>query len=575
MVNNMKTEREYLLKDDFESVCEVRLVDKRRAELKLTPPRRNNYLSALKSGEFYALKKINVVCPNCGMRLHLYASKSREASMGRLENRQTDRRIKVFLDNQITFFDDDNREYIEINTPLPFGTKVECPRCGTHGILRKQSSERKVRIAAETDKLSVSCTLRDIFDALHIGWVSSVNRDVAFGLPPYEEKIIFDFGTGVTAIQIIDGSGVICEKEINSGTELVGHDSIVDVFNNFVLRRRIRFAFTDAYGYEIFFTPDELNLDRYILHTRYMGYYRDFYDCIPFIMDYRTIAHGERRLPESIRSIAKLMHRSGDIPALYDKLGLPAIKSVRRIVFEEPQLMFYANELKLLNKVFPDVNYYRRIITCAAAYRILASLVRSGKAAEYLVMLREVLGMRRLYEYLKNRDCSVIFSNGMLYSAMNDEDQALVRSSLMNSPDPFKDIARLPKGFSLNVPMNHLRKQRYDWDYDGFQFKTLRTSDDYERAGMDLHNCLNACYGCDRSYDGEEINENDVILSQNENTIVGVLKNGKYVGAIDVYYDGTVGFSAIENNRPVTRSPMFFNAYVTWLRHFGLLDMHL
>ena len=133
-----------------------------------------------------------------------------------------------------------------------------------------------------------------------------------------------------------------------------------------------------------------------------------------------------------------------DIPALYGRIGLPAVKSVRRIVYEEPALMFYANELKLLNKVFPDVNYFRRIITCDAAYRILASLVRFGKAVEYLVMLREVLGMRRLYEYMKNRDSSVIFSNGMIYSAMNDEDKALVRSSLMNSPDPFRDITMLP-----------------------------------------------------------------------------------------------------------------------------------
>ena len=120
-----------------------------------------------------------------------------------------------------------------------------------------------------------------------------------------------------------------------------------------------------------------------------------------------------------------------------------------------------------------------------------------------------------------------------------------------------------------------MRKQCYDWDYDGYRFKTLKTSDDYERAGMDLHNCLNACYGCDRSYADEEIYENDMILSHNENTIVGVLKNGKYVGAVDIYCDGTVGFSAIEYNKPVTLNPRFFNAYVAWLKRFGLLDMYL
>lgn len=486
-----------------------------------------------------------------------------------------DRQVKAFLDDQITFFDDENRDYIEINAPLPFGTRVECPRCGTQGTLLEQSSERKVRIDADNDKFSVSCELTDIFDALSIGWVSSVNRDVAIGLPPYEEKLIFDFGNGATTVQIVDGSGIVCEKEITSDAELAGHDRIVDVFNNFLLRRRIRSAYTETYGYEIFFTPDELNLDRYILHTKYMGCYRDFYDGIPFIMDYRPASCCKRRLPESICGISKLMHRADDIPALYDKLGLPAVKSVRKIVFEDPQLMFYAYELQLLYKVFPDVNYFRRIITCAAAYRILASLIRSGKAVDYLVMLREVLGMRRLYEYMKNRDCSVIFSNGMIYSAMNDEDKAFVRSALMNSPDPLRDITMLPRGFSLNVPMNHMRKQRYDWDYDGFRFKTLRTSDDYERAGMDLHNCLNACYGCDCSFDEDEIIENDVIQMQNENTIVGVLKNDKYVGAVDIYYDGTVGFSVIEYNRPVTRNPRFLNAYVAWLKRFGLLDTHL
>lgn len=572
---SMETIREYIMNSDFESLCEVCLVDKRHAAIKLASPRRNNYLSAYKLGEHYALKKINVVCPSCGLRLHQYAAKTDEASVRQLENRQMDRQIKTFLDDQITFFDDENRDYIEINTPLPFGTMVECPRCGTHGILCEQSSERKVYIATEADKLSVSCELSDIFDALSIGWVSYVNRDVAIGLPPYEEKIIFDFGNGTTTVQLIDRSGVVCGREITSEMELVGHDRIAEVFSNFMLRRRIKSAFAEIYDYRISFTADELNLDRYILHTKYMGYYRDFYDCIPFIMDYRPLTRGERRLPESISGISKLMHRMDDIPALYGRIGLPAVKSVRRIVYEEPALMFYANELKLLNKVFPDVNYFRRIITCDAAYRILASLVCFGKAVEYLVMLREVLGMRRLYEYMKNRDSSVIFSNGMIYSAMNDEDKALVRSSLMNSPDPFRDITMLPKGFSLNVPMNHMRKQCYDWDYDGYRFKTLKTSDDYERAGMDLHNCLNACYGCDRSYADEEIYENDMILSHNENTIVGVLKNGKYVGAVDIYCDGTVGFSAIEYNKPVTLNPRFFNAYVAWLKRFGLLDMYL
>lgn len=53
----MMKDCEYILKDDFESICEVRLVDKRRAELKLSSPRRNNYMSAFKSGGCFRSQK--------------------------------------------------------------------------------------------------------------------------------------------------------------------------------------------------------------------------------------------------------------------------------------------------------------------------------------------------------------------------------------------------------------------------------------------------------------------------------------------------------------------------------------
>lgn len=346
-----------------------------------------------------------MICPNCGMHLHYYAARTDSFIERKLMEFQIDMAVADYLDDQISFFENPNRDYVSINTPLPCGTKIECWRCGTHGILKERSSERKVRIQNEQEKLCISCDIHDIFEALSIGWVTILEKDVAIGRPPYEERIIFDFESSVTTIQLVDGSGVACEKELTSEAELVGHDPIGEVFRNFVLRRRIRKAFLEAYGDTVYFTADEMNLDRYILQTKFIGYYRDFYDGIPF-MEFESSVLGERRLPNSIRDIAGKMHRASDVSTLYKSLGLPAAKSVRKIVFEDPQLLFYANELKILHDVFPDLNYYRRILSCASIYRILAELVRCGKARDYLVMLREVMGMRWLFEHIKDKDCT-------------------------------------------------------------------------------------------------------------------------------------------------------------------------
>lgn len=400
-----KTCCEYAMKEAFEAVCEVSLMDKEHAARTLRSVRRKNYMSAYRDGEAYVLKKVSVICPNCGMHLHYYAARTDSFIERKLMEFQIDMAVADYLDDQISFFENPNRDYVSINTPLPCGTEIECWRCGTHGILKERSSERKVRIQNEQEKLCISCDIHDIFEALSIGWVTILEKDVAIGRPPYEERIIFDFESSVATIQLVDGSGVACEKELTSEAELVGHDPIGEVFRNFVLRRRIRKAFLEAYGDTVYFTADEMNLDRYILQTKFIGYYRDFYDGIPF-MEFESSVLGERRLPNSIRDIAGKMHRASDVSTLYKSLGLPAAKSVRKIVFKDPQLLFYANELKILHDVFSDLNYYRRILSCASIYRILAELVRCGKARDYLVMLREVMGMRWLFEHIKDKDCT-------------------------------------------------------------------------------------------------------------------------------------------------------------------------
>lgn len=156
---------------------------------------------------------------------------------------------------------------------------------------------------------------------------------------------------------------------------------------------------------------------------------------------------------------------------------------------------------------------------------------------------------------------------------MDNDCKVMEHKRLQNSSDPFADISMLHKGFSCSVPMKHMRMMRYDWAYGDYVFRTLRNSDDYERAGRDLHNCLSRYYGA--IHESDE-NENDIGVSfscQNENTVVGVIKNLKYVAAIDVNYDGTVGFSAIERNQPITCNPRLFSAYLAWIKRFGLLDL--
>ena len=406
------------------------------------------------------------------------------------------------LRQQFSFFEDPGGGRLDLNAPLTPGARIACPRCGTRGRLTERSAGRKVRILPEEGRLTVSCEIGDVFGALALEWVRLAPQDFVLGRPPYYENIEFDLEAGTTTVLITDGGGAAFSKRLTSEAELSGNDPIARAFGNFVLKRRIRAAFSAVYGRPVCFTNDELDLDRYILLTGFIGYGRDFYDGIPFLTDRRLVSRGERRLPESIRGIAKRMHRAEDVPALYESESLPSAKTVRRIVFGSPQLMFFSKELRLLCEVFPDINYFRRLISSYSVYRILSSLVRYGSAKEYLILLRDTFGMRRLFEIMKDGDCTDVLNKGLTYCVMSEEDRMLVRAELTDSAYPMRDIGTLPAGLPCSVPMSHMRKERFDWSFDGFSFRTLRTSGDYDRAGMELKNCLSGYYGSENIISG-------------------------------------------------------------------------
>lgn len=571
-MENINTD-EYLMYDDFHVIPEVFLTSAEYAARVLRSARRKNCRYVRRDGAEYKFEKDAVICPNCGTRLHLY---DKEASPARkMTTRQLDAVVEELLSDQISLFGNTDREELEMHSSIAFDTEIACFRCGTRGYLREDAKARRVQIGTGQGKMSVSCELRDVFETLSVGWLSAVEEEFAIKTPPYSEEVVFDLDSGITKIRITEGGGTVCEKVLTSEAELTGWSAISAVFGNYVLRRRIRKAFAAAYDGELCFGKDELCLDRYILLTKFIGYNRDFYDYIPFIDDdSSSIAQGRRRLPESKLGIAEQMHRAKDIPDLYAETGLPSAKSIKRIVFEKPQLMFYADELKILSEVFDDVNFFRGLVERNTIYDILSFNIDLKRTKAFLVFVRGVLGKRRLFDTLNSFRFVELFNHGILYDAMSDEAKSIYRGRIMNSPSPEEEIMYNTHGMKLSSLMTHMSRKGYDWNCSGYRFQTLRTTFDYEKAGKDLNNCLGSSYGF--AYLEQVIGEGfEQPELQCGRTVVGVMKNGRYVAAVEVDDKGEVKHSESDHNKPIEMSPKILDAYVTWLKRFRLKDWSL
>lgn len=230
------------------------------------------------------------------------------------------------------------------------------------------------------------------------------------------------------------------------------------------------------------FSCTELNMEYFVLFTRFQGFNRGFYDAAPFSAD-------PFRLDFTFDSIvSRLKTPESAMQALKDS-ALPFTKSVKRIFVNNQRLFFYIKDCELLYSVLNDINYLSSVLKSDCIYTILLILHKSPQAIEFIKALFEAKGIGFMCKFF-SLPFYDHFQIACCYSALLPEYKSIVRSSLKKYT--YEDFMRVNYFSMLKIsyPCSDIISRIPEKTVNGFSFKWFSNLHSCWRAGEKLQNCL-------------------------------------------------------------------------------------
>lgn len=271
-------------------------------------------------------------------------------------------------------------------------------------------------------------------------------------------------------------------------------------------------------------------LENLVLLNRFQGYAEPFYHAIPF-------SGTDLKLDEDFSSVLSDLRTTDDALKLFSTLNLPDHKAIKRLFFNRPELMFFADQIRVMP--FKNTDIVRNFYATKDIFTILSGV------KDYPTVVK---CMERLIEKLNEGWIAEI--------AKNDFERIL--SSAAESLLTGKDFSLHDVGVTVRLkyfPYNCLLQRNPLHEtvlIDGYTFFELRSTIEYDIAAEQLKNCLS-----DDSYHSE--------------TIICVKKDDEYVAAIQVA-DKTVYQAYLKNNVCIETDTELFSAYEKWLKRFDTTE---
>jgi len=538
---------------DIERVLNVLLSRKRK---KYILAHRKNY------EPFAELKSEIWQCPYCNYEVSTTILASRKRKMidqVHLKHHITKDAIKKWGTQQISLFGPESENLVLNDMPVISG-EIICPKCRRKSF--PSTSEREVHILTSECKLQVKVELCDIREIFEISWLKEASITINF---PTYECVTFDFNTGATYLELktLDDR-CIAKQNITAQPDVFKTTVVYHLMNDYTSIYRItKRMFTELFGEEIPFSKAEFSPEKYILMTQFVGYPRNFYDAIPYV-------RGTYCIEKSFEDISKKLSNSTNAIALFEETIIPKYKSIKRIIFNNPGLLFYVNECEQLWKLTNNANYYCLLMQSEKIFNILSllhqrpilfdflfdfsrfksvkntvSLLINGwhEYPEYAIDYCTLSKQMKHEERKKWKKCKI-----KQYGFKDDEDEDLYE---------FEDDGALyqsqRKELLFSVPMKVPHKTIRDCIIDDFSFCWLRNGNEYYLVGKTLKNCL-------------------ISWSSTNNPVVVVRKEGKAVAAIEVGIKGVhqaLGY----RNTGINRICGLSEAYKKWLKKYQLKEL--
>ncbi|MGM9553712.1 MAG: hypothetical protein ACI3V2_05355 [Faecousia sp.] len=502
----------------------------------LTPVLQKKSTSAELKEDTIILTKHVVLCPCCGKETPAYQEfLGKAATVASIKSQSF---IESWASGQRRLFDEPPAA-IRFNVPVDAMEELGefvCPKCKC--LLPRSSGTVEATICAgqKTIKLSRKLNLRDLF---LIDWFDGNLSLSSFAL---YETITFHLKNGHTFVTLEDGrSKPLMIRDIsNVNTDHWYKDPIHDLIRNCKpVYRELKRQFIRALHAPLPFAAKDLTLKNYILLTKLVGYDAAFYKTLPFA------ANGEL-LERSFLAAARKLHFAKNVPGIVKKAKLPHTKSIQKVMFENPGLLFYTAELERLWKLFDNIDLFRTFLVSHAVFRELLYLHKMPALLDFYREYKAVFGTPSLLKRLTAGSYRWRHYAAD-YLLLNAYEQKTERKKwLYGFPADEESCCGKTLGgwVSVPIPAPSEKQSALDCTINGFSFKRLENAAEYLQAGEELHNCLTHW----EMFDGK---------------VCGIKKAGKYVGAVEL--DGQRIVQAFTfDNEDIEENEPLFAAFTVW-----------
>lgn len=524
------------------------MVDIFDAESILVSKRQRKYTSASRQGFIVTLRKDIWTCPYCSAHVPAYPQYfEKDISWRKISANE----IHAWASPQMTLFKTPYK-------PLYFNQalhrkSVKCPYCGMESSTSAgmKGKARNAYVVRDKKRLKVSVEIHDITEIFSLDWISKLYLEI--NLPLYE-TLTFNFSKGKVFLTLSDSMGKsIAVTDITFHPEKWQSGSLYDAINTYkLLQRTMKREFAVCYGATLPFGKEELDIKNLILMTRYHGdYSASFYKAIP-------LSKNSLKVDASFRSVDRHMHSIGEAVSLYSSSPLPQSKTIRKIFFENPGLLFYVSECRLIWDVLKDINLFRTLLTSNMVYYLLSIVHTYPHMNEYYSDCVAIIGSNRFLRSIFANPVS-INTAAIAYHSLNEVEKASIRHKLKqgrksadhNAPMLYCDSV-FPFSPSYSVPMQIPIERIKPCTINGYRFVWLINSSDYVYASSQLQNCLD---------DWKPWND----------PVIAVWHSGKIVAAIQINPRTNTIMQALgHNNTEIDTDSNLGKAFAVWKRRYGL-----
>ena len=517
------------LNDGYELEHKTKVLDQAAATEILHSRRQRYYTSAKMHDNGVVFEKDAVLCPYCGRETPDYTSLTKNA----VSRREAEEWLNM---HQLSFFGDEEQEtLLNLNSPKNDWELFICNHCGATSTAKQYTYNIEITYGRKVVSI---CCMKSMSDLMKHPELSGKTV-----VPPVYEKFTFNFRNGHTFVELSDSTDQ--KYLIRDITESKDIDKYVipELIGSYpLLRRKLVAVFEEVTGSRPF-TSTEVNLQRLIEMTRFIGFPSGFYRGIPY-----TIETGRIDDP-AFRRMAKKLHRADKVIEVLNTSSLPKAKTIRRKLFSSPALLFYIKELEIIWKLISDVNIFRRFLSDVRLKYLIKVMIGLHDYPSTECFYRDYISRTNVKCLIKLINHMKEYLNvfALQYASMRDEikqrEKAKWAKANMFISNPYWETYSVPETVFSEEMIR-------DYNINGFTFSFLRSTCLFYEAGAELGNCLTE-YRPQRS------------------AVYVIKSGGKAMAAVEVK-DGEVLQAYGYENEPVKNNPFLFMALKAWIKKTGL-----